>query len=311
MLNITIKNGWGLKMSLQKYKALLCAVETGSISAAAVQLGYTQSAVSRMIADLEQEWGIMLLHRSRSGIEVTAEGKLLLPIVRAVAAGCSELDLAIQELHGIQTGLVRVGTFTTVAECWIPGLLKSFGTLYPNISFDLINSDSYMEIEDWIRHGKVDCGFVRMDAAADLDARFLQRDCLTAVLPVNHPLASEPVFPVEQMKRESLIKLKIDREISRFLDGVPVRYEVSSDHTILSMVESGIGVSIMHSLIAESPRYQILWKPLDRTEYRDIGIATAKNIRLSAAAGLFVEHVCRQIKRGCKKTPRKEKSLRP
>ncbi len=282
-------------MSLQKYQAFLAAVDYGTISAAAASLGYTQSAVSRMIADLEQEWDVLLLHRSRSGITLTAEGIQLLPVIRSISAGCHALEATVRELHGIQTGLVRVGTFTTVADCWIPSLLRSFGEKYPHISFKLINFESYEEIEEQIRHGKVDCGFVRLEAAADLEVRFLKQDCLTAVLPANHPLAQAKVFPVSQLANEPLITLKTDREISRFLDGLPIKYEVSSDHTILSMVESGLGISVMHGLMQESDRYKVVWKPLSHTEKRDIAIATAKDLRLSAAAKLFVEHVCSEL----------------
>jgi len=285
-------------MSLQKYQALIAAVDQGSISAAAASLGYTQSAVSRMIADLEQEWAVQLLHRSRSGIVLTAEGIQLLPLLRSISAGCRALDTTVRELHGIQTGLVRVGTFNTVAECWIPDLLRSFTEKYPHISFKLINCESYEEIEEQLRHGKVDCGFVRLEAAADLDVRFLKQDCLTAVLPANHPMAEADVFPVSRLGEERLIKLKTDREISRFLDGLPIQYEVTSDHAILSMVESGIGVSVMHGLMKTSDRYKVVWKPLDRTEKRNIAIATAKEIRLSSAAALLVDHVCNEIKTG-------------
>ena len=96
----------------------------------------------------------------------------------------------------------------------------------------------------------------------------------------------------------SLISLKSDREISRFLEGLPVQYEVSNDHTILSMVESGIGISVMHGLMIDSDRYKVVWKPLDHTVVREIGIATARDIHLSAAANLFVEHVCKELKTG-------------
>ena len=282
-------------MSLQKYQAFLSAVDHGSISAAATALGYTQSAVSRMIADLEQEWAVQLLHRSRSGTTLTAEGIQLLPMIRSINAGCHALETTIRELHGLQTGMVRVGTFTTVAECWIPGLMRSFGEQYPHISFKLVNYSSYKNIEEQIRRGKLDCGFVRLEAAADLDVHFLKQDQLAVVLPENHPFAKTDVFPVAQLANESLIKLRNDYEISHLLDGLPVRYEVSSDNTILSMVESGLGISVMHSLIAESNRHKVVWKPLDRTEKRDIAIATAKDIRPSAAAALFVDHVCKEL----------------
>lgn len=278
-------------MSLQKYKALLAAVDTGSISKAAQQLGYTQSAVSRMIADLEQEWSVELLRRSRSGIEVTSEGQQLLPVVRAIADSCADLDYTVQELHGIQTGMIRVGTFATISDNMLPQLLRSFRDLYPNISFKVLGGESYGQIEDWIRHGQVDCGFIRAKAPADLQFHFLKQDTLSCVLPADHALAALDVIPVERLKQEPLIRLKTDREISRFLDGFPVRYEVSSDNTILSMVEAGLGVSVMHGLMADNCRHHVVWKPLDRNEQRDIGIATAKNTRLSSAARLFVEHV--------------------
>ena len=286
-------------MGLQKYQALLKTVELGSISRAAEQLGYTQSAVSRMIADLETEWAMEVLHRGRGGLELTSAGRQLLPVLQSIVADCGELEHTVREIHGVQTGLVQVGTFTTVSDAWLPGLLTSFGKLYPNVSFKLMHSESYDEIEEWIRHGKVDCGFIKMPGANDLQSWFLKGDMLSVVLPEGHPLADAPVFPVERLADEAFIKLKTDREISRFLSHLPVspciQYEVSNDHTILSMVESGLGISVLHSLMAEPGRYRVIWKPLDCSRNRELGIAVAGNARLSGAARLFVEHVRERI----------------
>lgn len=277
-------------MNLQKHLAMLAVAETESMTRAAEQLGYTQSAVSRMIASLEEEWGVPLFRRSHGGIRLTAEGEQLLPAVRALVAKSTDLDYAVRELHGIQRGLVRVGTFTTAEDCYVPSLLTSFGKRFPKISFQLLHSESYEEIEEKIRTGQVDCGFVRIPAAPDLEVRLLHRDRLEAVLPCDHPLADAAIFPLSRLREEAVIKLKSDREISRFLEGVPVQYEVSSDHTILSMVESGVGVSVMHSLMKSHCRYKVVWKPLEKTEHRDVGLATAKDAKLSGAAALFVEH---------------------
>ena len=92
-------------MSLQKYQALLKTVELGSISRAAEQLGYTQSAISRMIAVLEAEWDMEVLHRGRGGLELTSEGRQLLPVLQSIVADCGELDNTVREIHGVQTGL--------------------------------------------------------------------------------------------------------------------------------------------------------------------------------------------------------------
>ena len=289
-------------MSLQKYAALLKTVELGSISLAAQQMGYTQPAVSRMISDLETEWNVELLRRSRAGLEPSSICLKLLPTLRALQADCEALDFTIAEFHGAHTGLVRVGIFTSVADMWIPILLKSFQRQYPNIEFDLINMESYAEIENCIRHGKVDCGFVRLPTVNDLQTHFLMRDELVAVLPPDHPLVGAPVFPVAQLEGMPFIKLreKVDFEVSHFLERISYkpkfRYEVSSDHTALSMVECGLGITIAHSLIANNSRYNVVCKRFDVCQHRDIAIATAKNVRLASTTQLFVDYVVSQIR---------------
>ncbi len=291
-------------MSLQKYAALIKTIELGSISQAAEQMGYTQPAVSRMIADLEKEWGVELLRRSRAGLEVSSVCQRLLPILRTIIADCEELEFTLGEFKGMRTGLVRIAAFTSVADMWIPKLLKSFQQMYPNIEFELVNLETYAEIEDCIRHGKVDCGFVSLPTTNDLQTHFLMRDELVAVLSTDHPLANEAVFPINQLDGAPFIKLreKADFEVSRFLDHIPyspsLRYEVSNDHTILSMVEQGLGISITHSLIAENQRYRVVCKRFDKGQYRDIAIAAAKNARLTSATRLFIEHVRTQMGSG-------------
>jgi len=288
-------------MSLQKYTALLKTIELGSISLAAEQMGYTQPAVSRMIADLEREWGVELLRRSRAGLEISSACRQLLPILRSIVERCEELDFAVGEVHGMHAGLVRVGVFTSVADAWIPELLRTFRQLYPGITFELIHLDSYAESENCIRHGKVDCGFVSLPTTNDLQSRFLLRDELVAVLPPEHPLSDAAVFPIRELEHAPFImpREKTDFEVSRFLArhgcATDVRYEAGSDHTILSMVEQGLGITVMHSLIAKNPRYRVVCKPLSETHYRDIAIATAKNARLTGAAGLFIAHVCQSM----------------
>ena len=289
-------------MSLQKYAALLKTVEYGSISLAADQMGYTQPAVSRMIADLEAEWDVELLRRSRAGLEPSSVCLQLLPILRSIQADCEALNFAIAEFHGAHTGFVRVGTFTSVADMWIPNLLKTFQAQYPNIEFDLINMESYAEIENSIRHGRVDCGFVRLPTVNDLDVHFLMRDELVAVLPQDHPYADAQEFPVAELQGAPFIKLreKVDFEVSHFLESIAYKpklcYEVSNDHTVLSMVECGLGITIANSLIANNPRYNVACKRFDIEQYRDIAIATAKNVRVASSTKLFIDHVVSTIR---------------
>ena len=283
-------------MSLQKYTALLKTVELGSISRAAEEMGYTQSAVSRMIADLEDQWGLDMLRRSRAGVSLTSAGKRLLPILRSIAADCAELEYTIGELHGLRRGLIRVGTVSSVSMRWLPQIMKSFREVYPNINFYL-RIGEYNDLEEWLRRGEVDCSFVSMPSSDALSTTFLKQDRLLAVLPVDHPLAALPRFPLEQLAEEPFIKLEEDKdyEISKILDSLSKRpkisYQVIDSYTILSMVECGLGVSILHELSVDNDRFRVVGKEFDTPLYRNIGIAVKKDSPVSPATQRFISHV--------------------
>lgn len=80
-----------IDISLQKNLAFITTVECGSLTRAAEKLHYSQSAISRMIADLEDELGLPLLERDRNGVMLTSEGEMLLPCAREVVNDCRKL----------------------------------------------------------------------------------------------------------------------------------------------------------------------------------------------------------------------------
>ena len=288
-------------MSLRKYTAYLRTIETGSITQAANDLGYTQSAVSKMISDLESDWGVTLLTRNHSGIEISSEGIALLPTIREIIKDYEDLTFAVSELHGTQAGTLRIGSFTSLSTSVLPAILKSFHAKYPNIQIQLLNGE-YNEISDWLRRGVVDCGFLVTPVSNEFDMAFLLRDSFVAILPLDHPMAKADCFPLAQLPNECFINLKEiqDYEINRFLDqskvAPRVTYDVTSDFALLSMVEAGLGIGIVHDLILQPQRYQVVRLPLDVTQWRDIGIAVKRNYVPSTITRLFTEHVIEQSK---------------
>ena len=96
--------------------------------------------------------------------------------------------MEIDELNGLQSGLIRIGTFSSVATHWLPNIIREFQRAYPNIEYELLLGD-YAEIEEWILDGRVDCGFLRLPTRREFETIFLEQDRLLAVLPENHALA--------------------------------------------------------------------------------------------------------------------------
>ena len=184
---------------IHKYLAYLKTIETGSITQAAAELGYTQSAVSRMIADLEEHWDVPLLTRNRSGIEISSEGTQLLPILQSIVKGQEELNFAVGELHGLQSGLIRVGAFTSMATGWMPLMIKSFHEKYPNIRFQIFNGE-YNQIATWLRRGQIDCGFLRPPLRQGV-----RYDLPAARLADGHPAAEPPAARRGMLPRQPAV----------------------------------------------------------------------------------------------------------
>lgn len=135
--------------NLQKYMAFVKTAAYGSFTQAARKLNYSQSGISRMIGDLESEWNVTLLERGRAGVRLTAEGEQLLPYAQSLCGEYEKLQMQVDALNGLQSGLIRIGTFSSVATHWLPKVIQEFQKDYPNIDYELLLGD-YREIEQWI-----------------------------------------------------------------------------------------------------------------------------------------------------------------
>jgi DNA-binding transcriptional LysR family regulator len=282
--------------SIQKYLAFIKTVEHGSFTKAAEALSYSQSGISRMINDLEKEWKISLLERDRSGVRLTSDGLKLLPYAKNVCNEYRKLQMQIDELNGLESGLIRIGTFSSVATHWLPNIIKAFQMDFPHIEYELLLGD-YTEIEEWIVDGRVDFGFLRLPTLPDLETQFLEQDKLLAILPENHPKADYERFPVTALCEDPFILLEkgANAEISAIFERnhlTPrIHFTTWDDYAIMSMVESGLGISILPELILRRIPYRILSKELDVPAHRIIGIAYRDKKNLSLATKKFIDYL--------------------
>ena len=283
-------------MNISKYIAFVAAVEYGSFTKAGEMLSYSQSAVSKMINDLEHEWKISVLERGKSGVRLTSDGLRIFPYAKSVCEEYKKLQMQIDELNGLQSGLIRIGTFSSAATHWLPNIIKEFQKDYPNIDYELLLGD-YTEIENWISEGRVDCGFLRLPTRPEFDALYLESDRLLAVLPENHELAGEKTVPVSALCKEPFMLLEkgAKAEVSEIFENnnlIPsVHFTTWDDYAIMSMIESGLGVSILPELILKRVPYNIIIKELDVPAHRDIGIAMKDRKTASLAVNKFIEYL--------------------
>ncbi|MCD8015328.1 MAG: LysR family transcriptional regulator [Lachnospiraceae bacterium] len=281
---------------MNRYLALQKIVELGSFTKAAEALGYTQSSVSQMIASLEEELAIRLLTRSRTGVRLTLEGAKLYPFIeRSIYQYNAMLEKA-NEIKGLETGIIRVGTISSITCHWMPDLIKGFQKIYPHVQF-LFHQGDYTLIPEWINTGAIDFGFVNPGAVTGLHTIPIKDGEMLAVLPKNHPSAQKASIPIRELIQRPFILLEeghYSEALNAFHDAnlePDIKYTIHDDYAIMTMVEAGLGVSILAELVLRRTNYDIVCLPIEPPVYRSLAVACKDPDSLPIASKRFIEYL--------------------
>lgn len=283
-------------MSISKYEAFLKTVELGSLTKAAETLGYTQSGMTYILNSLEEQCGLTLLKRDRSGVQLTSDGLEMLPYIKELYESWRRVSEKLGQLRGMESGHLRIGTFTSVSTHWLPQIIRTFRLTYPNITFELVHGD-YRQIEEWILKGRIDLGFTQLPLGEGIDYIHMQSDDLWAVLPENHPLAENESVTLEELLPEPFIMYAENTAggIRVMLNSHSIKpntqFVAEDDHAIMSMVESGLGVSVLSGLVLRRSPYKLVKRKLNPPMYREIVLAHLPGKAPSISSRRFIEHV--------------------
>ncbi len=274
-------------MDTKKIEALLLAVEHGSLTAAAEEMGYTQSGLTNMMNALENELGLELLVRSKSGVRLTEAGEMLLPYMRSLRQESRALEKAAAALSRRGAGTLRLGAYTSVARQWLPAVLAEFRAECPDTDVPM-EVCGIPDIYDKLKNDRLDCAIVSYseDYCRGLHYIPLRDDPLVAILPGAYkPQAKK--FPVsgftgsEFLMPSAGFEADITPVFGQRVDRVAgrVRYTNLDDAAIVSMVEHKLGVSILSELVVRDMTYNVRVLPLDPPACRRLGIAMTEERR--------------------------------
>jgi len=278
---------------------LLKVIECGSITKASEELGYTQSGISHMVKALEKEFGFPLFARGRSGVEPTEDCKRIIPAIRQIVRWNEQLGQLTADIRGLTVGTVRVGTFTSVSVHWLPKILKRFQTQHPQVKIDLVEGGD-QSLAHGLENGLVDVAFGRRPETLAADWVPLFPDQLMAVLPLG--AWSGQSFPIAQFHKAPFIALPehFDQEVQQIFRDKniepEIRFSSTDDYTIVSLVEQGLGYSILPQLVLQGYRHcGIQALPLDPPQPRQLGMAVLSLENASPAVKKFMACVQEMI----------------
>ena len=288
-------------MNIRKYEAYVRAVELGSLSKAAEELGYTQSGISHMMQSLEDEVGFPLLVRTSSGIMPNTEGEMLLPIIRQLLQTNESLEQNIAKIKGADIGSIRIAAYPSVATYWLPAIIASFQKDFPNVEIQIIEGGTDI-VEGAMERREADLCLYAGGEGKNFEWIPLCQDQMLALVPPGHPLAEESCVPLEAFFSEPFIMPMpgYDGEVHEVLEKMPqqprILFSACSDYAIISMVAHGLGVSILAELLLRNYPNDAVALPMDPPQYRMLGMGVPQIKTASPMTKNFMRYVQEYVK---------------
>jgi DNA-binding transcriptional LysR family regulator len=243
-------------LDVRRLQILRAVVTSGSVTAAASNLGYTPSAVSQQVAALEKQAGVALLERVGRGVQPTAAGRLLTEHAAIIGKQVAEAETALADLRAGRTGRLVIRYFATAGAALMPPALARLRRVHPGVQVDLKLIDPEDPLPE-VEQGRADLAIVVRPRDRPRDGIRLVHlldDPYLAVLPRGHRLAAKRVLDLTDLADEPWV----DNEwppgpcLEAVLDscaaaGFSPNFVVESDDyaTAQGFVAAGLGISLI------------------------------------------------------------------
>lgn len=294
-------NGVGT-LELRQLRYFVEVAEREHISEAAEHLHVAQSAVSRQIANLEDELGTPLFERVGRNVKLTPIGKIFLE--HSVSA-LKAIDFAVKQVEEYldpAKGTIRIGFPTSLASYVLPTVISAFKREYPDVSFHL-RQGSYRYLIDAVKNRELNLAFLGPVPQKDevLDTMILFSENIHALLPANHPLAKREELNLSDLKNEAFVLFpeeyilnKVAVDACRAAGFVPnVTSEGEDLDALKGLVAAGIGITLLpdSSLNDSTPRYTVRVPIENPNITRTVGIIYPNNRDMAPSEQVFLNFI--------------------
>jgi DNA-binding transcriptional LysR family regulator len=246
-------------------------VASGSINAAASNLGYTASAVSQHVATLQRETGLTLVIRAGRGIEPTAAGLALAAEIDEVLSRLGDVESFVADLRAGRSGALSIAYFASVGAAWMPTVVRALVRHYPAVRLNLSLREDLPASPAERADIQIIVAQVNLDAPPGVRVHHLLDDPYVVVMPKDHPLAGAADVELAQLAEERWVDNDAARGWCRrnLLQACqaagfspPFHVEAHDYPTAIAFVEAGIGVTVLPRLGAQSLPARVVARPV-------------------------------------------------
>ncbi|MFG2827568.1 LysR family transcriptional regulator [Streptomyces sp. NPDC048434] len=302
-----------MTVNIPQLRAFLAVVDAGGFSAAAAELGMSQSAVSHAVASLERELAAPLLVRATPA-RTTALGERVLPHARIALSAARSVERIAVDATEAMTGTVRLAATPTVCQGLVPGLLRHWREDQPRITVRVFEGDS-AEVSGWLEDGTAEAA-VLIDPPPGPGIQ-LAVDCYRALLPRDHPLADEPSVDIRELEDDQFLISPNGCEARiRTIHGLAglrftPTHRVRDLATLISMVQAGIGVTILSEVSRALIPPDLVLLPLEPQTSRRLVLTGPHGRPWHPAIRTLAESAGGHLARTVSRSPMSEEGLAP
>lgn len=274
-------------MELRQLRQFVVVAETLSFRRAAEQLHMAQPPLSVAIRKLEAELGVTLLERGTRGVRLTAAGEGALEAARRCLRDAEGVASASHAAATGQAGRLRLGFIGSVTFGLLPRLVQAFRARYPNVKLELQEATNQAVLSA-VDGETLDLGFVRLPTSRPPGVSFqpVQRDVFVVALPARHALARRKRLAMRDLAEQSFIgytpsavgglQAAVTQAFVHADIAPPIAQEAVQVHTVIGLVESGLGIALVPSVNVPYASRGVAFRPLrDLPPAAAIGIALA------------------------------------
>lgn len=237
-------------------RSLLAVAEHGVVTEAAAALGVSQSALSRRVAQLEEQLGAELLEREGRGVVLTEIGRLAVEEGKLLVQRYDRLRSQVKQYQELEAGVVRIGGGATAVGYLLPHAIAEFRKQHSGVVFQVREAGS-RDIEEAVLRDELELGVVTAPTRSrELVARRLAQDRIVLVAARRHRLACSGSVTAAELNAQNLVSFEAGTAVRLLVDAalraagiqVTVVMELRSVAAILKMVETTRGLAFVSEL---------------------------------------------------------------
>jgi len=287
-----------MKTKLDYYRIFYETARFCSFSSAAKYLYISQSAISQCIHQLEKDLNVQLFVRTRKGVSLTSEGKILFLKVENAINSIEQAESHLERLRHLESGEIKIAAADTITSHFLLKYLEEFHVLYPDIRIEMANSYS-SHMLSLVKEGKADLAFVNMPLTDD---ELVIEPCfeINDIFVCGPDYENKSSYSWEEIADLPLILLEKNSSSRRFIEKIfeekhitlNPQIEIAAHDLLICFASIHLGISCVveeftkEELEKGSIKKLPLTPPLPK---RSIGCAYLKNAPLSYAAKAFMD----------------------